>query len=179
MKNKPVLLVVDVQNAFYGLPGVPPVHCADGMLSRIGSVLSNTRAHSVPMIFVQHETHEGHPLEPETEGWELHASLDAADVSTVRKTRPDAFFETDLKARLDALEASHLVILGNQTEFCVDTTCRRAVSEGYTVTLISDCHSTWPNDVLPADKIIAHHNFVLGRQFVQLVTADALDWASL
>ena len=47
------------------------------------------------------------------------------------------------------------------TEYCVDTTCRRAVSLGYDVTLASDAHLTRDNGVLTAGNIIAHHNFVL------------------
>ncbi|MEL6101659.1 MAG: hypothetical protein AAFR68_10125 [Pseudomonadota bacterium] len=41
-----------------------------------------------------------------------------------------AFLEVDLKHPLDEIGAPDLVIVGNQTEFCIDTTCRRAVSEG-------------------------------------------------
>ena len=47
------------------------------------------------------------------------------------------------------------------TEYCVDTTCRRAISLGYDVTLASDAHLTQDNGVLSAANIIAHHNFVL------------------
>jgi nicotinamidase-related amidase len=43
----------------------------------------------------------------------------------------------------------------------VDTTCRRATSLGYDVTLASDAHLTRDNGVLTAANIIAHHNFVL------------------
>jgi len=47
------------------------------------------------------------------------------------------------------------------TEYCVDTTCRRATSLGYDVTLAGDAHLTRDNGVLIAANIIAHHNFVL------------------
>jgi nicotinamidase-related amidase len=47
------------------------------------------------------------------------------------------------------------------TEYCVDTTCRRATSLGYDVTLAGDAHLTRDNGVLTAANIIAHHNFVL------------------
>jgi nicotinamidase-related amidase len=47
------------------------------------------------------------------------------------------------------------------TEYCVDTTCQRATSLGYDVTLARDAHLTRDNGVLTAANIIAHHNFVL------------------
>jgi len=47
------------------------------------------------------------------------------------------------------------------TEYCVDTTCRRAISLGYDVTLVSDAHTTVDNKLLTAAQIIAHHNALL------------------
>ena len=47
------------------------------------------------------------------------------------------------------------------TEYCVDTTARRAVSMGYDVTLVSDAHTTIDNKLLTAAQIIAHHNALL------------------
>jgi hypothetical protein len=42
----------------------------------------------------------------------------------------------------------------------VDTTCRRATTLGYDVTLAGDAHTTM-SEVLPAEQIIAHHNATL------------------
>jgi nicotinamidase-related amidase len=47
------------------------------------------------------------------------------------------------------------------TEFCVDTTCRRATSLGFDVTLVGDAHLTRDTDILSAAQIVAHHNLVL------------------
>lgn len=54
----------------------------------------------------------------------------------------------------------HLYISGLQTEFCVDASCRSALSKDYQVTLISDGHTTGDAD-LGAQQIIDHHNWVL------------------
>lgn len=55
----------------------------------------------------------------------------------------------------------HVFITGIQTEVCVDTTCRRAFSMGYKVTLVTDTHSTWSSEEITAQQIINHHNSVL------------------
>ena len=47
------------------------------------------------------------------------------------------------------------------TEYCVDTTCRRAVTLGYDVTLVADAHLTRNTPILTAAQIIAHHNLLL------------------
>jgi len=62
--------------------------------------------------------------------------------------------------------------MGAQTEVCVDTTCRRAFSLGFEVTLVSDGHSTWENATLTADQIIRHTNDTLAGWFVRLARVD-------
>ena len=73
----------------------------------------------------------------------------------VAKTTPDSFCNTRLKENLDSLGTESLIVVGNQTEFCVDTTCRSARSHGYRVTLLKDGHSTWDNEHLKARQLIS------------------------
>ncbi|HEY6286518.1 MAG TPA: isochorismatase family protein [Ktedonobacteraceae bacterium] len=56
-----------------------------------------------------------------------------------------------------------LVVAGGQTEYCVDTTVRRATTMGYNVTLVGDAHTTDDYDeaVISAAKRIEYHNEVL------------------
>jgi nicotinamidase-related amidase len=68
---------------------------------------------------------------------------------------------------LSTVDVKQLVVVGAQTEVCVDTTCRRAFSLGFNVTLVSDAHSTWGNDTLTADQIISHTNQTLAGWFVR------------
>ena len=53
--------------------------------------------------------------------------------------------------------------MGCQTEYCVDTTVRRATTMGYNVTLVGNAHTTDDYDeaVLTAAKRIEYHNKVL------------------
>src|SRR5262249_8202232 len=79
----------------------------------------------------------------------------------IQKTTPDSFFETNLQQELSERAIKNLVLTGIQTELCVDTTCRRARSLGFDVTVAKDAHSTWTRDNLNAQQIIEHHNSLL------------------
>jgi nicotinamidase-related amidase len=154
-----VLLIVDVQN---GLVGLMSAEIRDSVLPKIKTLLTKARASRIPVIFIQHDGAEGHPLETHTEGWKICPSLQPADGEcVVRKRESDSFFGTTLQQELEKRGIAHLIVAGAMTEYCVDTTCRRAVSLGYDVTLASDAHLTRDNGVLMARNIIAHHNFVL------------------
>ena len=73
----------------------------------------------------------------------------------------NAFYETELLRYLKDIEADHLVIMGCQTEYCIDTAVRTATVNGFDVTLVEDGHSTTDSEVLSAKQIIAHHNKTL------------------
>ena len=59
-----------------------------------------------------------------------------------------------------------------QTEMCVDSACRAAAALDYRVVLVADGHTTCDTPQLVADLIIAHHNRLLGRGFVELLDAE-------
>jgi len=63
-----------------------------------------------------------------------------------------------------------------QTEYCIDTTCPRAFTLGYEVTLVKDAHSTWDSSLLKANRIIEHHNNVLGGWFVTLKSEREIEF---
>jgi nicotinamidase-related amidase len=94
--------------------------------------------------------------------WAIHPSiLPQANEPVIRKKASDSFFETGLAEELKAHGITNLIVAGAMTEYCVDTTCRRAVTLGYDVTLVSDAHLTRDTSVLTATQIIAHHNLLL------------------
>lgn len=171
------LVIVDVQ---VGLVELIPAEVRRSVLSRIETLLARARASGLPVIFIQHDGPKGHPLETHTQGWEIYPSFKPADgEQVIRKREPDSFFETGLQHDLEKREITRLVIAGGMTEYCVDTTCRRATSLGYDVTLAGDAHLTRDNEVLTAANIIAHHNFVLdgfgaGEHVVTVKPADAI-----
>jgi nicotinamidase-related amidase len=170
--NKTALLIIDTQLGMFD-PRFP-VAGGETLLATIAGLISKARAAQVPVIFIQHDAKDPNdPLHPDQEGWVIHPAIQPLPgEAVIRKQHPDAFQDTRLKAELDRLEVGHLVVAGIQTEYCVDTTCRRAYSLGYQVKLVQDAHSTWDSGELKADQIIAHHNKVLGGWFVSLIAAS-------
>lgn len=156
---KTALLIIDVQQALshgdYAAWDMPRV------LDKINAVSARARAVGAPVFLVQHDA-PGSPLQAESEGWQLAQGLDtAASDVRVRKQASDAFHNTDLHAQLQQRGITEVVICGLQSEFCVDTTTRRAMALGYPVQLVADGHSTVDNEVLSAQQITAHHNATL------------------
>jgi nicotinamidase-related amidase len=156
---KQALLVIDVQSALFDGERQPGDGAA--VVERINALADRARAAGVPVIYVQHER-EGTPLEYGAPGWALAKGLTAQPGDPrLRKTTPDTFHHTRLEPLLQEQDIRHLVICGYASEFCVDTTTRRAAALGYTVTLAADAHTTHDKDHASAAQIRAHENATL------------------
>jgi nicotinamidase-related amidase len=160
------LLVIDVQNGILADPKLVRQkeidRALDETVHRIAGLIDKARAASVPVVYVQHNGGPGHRLEPNTPGWPIRAEIAPRPGDPViHKRACDSFFETDLGTELEAAEVGRLVICGCMTQYCVDTTVRRAVSLGYDVVLVADGHMTSDTKTLQFEQIIAHHNTLL------------------
>ncbi len=163
---KTALVVIDVQRGILEIPNLVRKkevdQALDETVGRIAGLIARARVASVPVIYVQHDGGPGHRLEPGTSGWPLRLEIAPQPGDPViHKRASDAFFETTLGAELAAAGIQQLVICGCMTQYCVDTTARRAVSLGYDVVLAADGHMTADTDTLRFEQVIAHHNALL------------------
>ncbi len=157
MSTETALVVIDVQKGL-----MEEAYQRDEILSRIDTLLARARASQAPVIYVQHDGPRGHGLEVGTDAWQIHPAIAPQNGEPiVNKRASDAFYDTTLKQELDRRGIRHLVVVGGQTEYCVDTTVRRATTCGYDVTLVSDAHTTYDCESLTAPQIIAHTNEML------------------
>ena len=152
------LLIIDTQRALFGkAPG--PFESAQ-VVRRVNDLAARARAAQAPVIWVQHEN--AGSLAYASEGWRLLPDLVTAPGDLfVRKSTPDSFLRTGLSELLAAHAVDDLVICGYASEFCVDTTVRRAAALGYPVVIASDAHTTHDKLHASAAQIRGHHNATL------------------
>jgi nicotinamidase-related amidase len=158
---KTAVLVIDTQQGL--CTGAEAAHDCAGTIGRINTVTRRARAAGAVVIFIQHESRSG-TLEYGSPGWQLAGGLEveARDLR-VRKTTPDSFLGTELGAVLKDRGVQQLVVCGMHSEFCVDTTTRKALALGYPVVLVADGHTSAGNEALSPQQVIAHHNATLRK----------------
>ena len=161
MATPTALLIIDVQQGLCEGPGA--AHATPALIERLNAVSGRCRAAGIPVIFIQHESTKGY-LPYGSREWQLADGLQAEPGDRrIRKTTPDSFLRTELQATLDTLGVRELIIGGMHSEFCVDTTTRRALALGYPVRLIEDGHTSAGNAHLSPAQVIAHHNATLSN----------------
>lgn len=175
------LVIIDVQNAILrGLGAAdrqPIIDAAlDETVRRLQAAQRAARDAGATVVVVQHDGGPGHRLATDSDGWRIRDEIKPIGGEIlVRKGSSDSFFQTDLDERLRERNITRLIVGGCMTQFCVDTTCRRAVSTGYDVTLLADGHMTADMGGLTFSQIIAHHNALLdgfsaGSSVIQIRT---------
>jgi len=145
------LLVIDAQTSL-----LASAWNADPVIKQINGVIFVAREAGAPVFFIRDRR-----VQPDA-SLALGVASAQHDLE-IEKDYCDAFLGTALKQELVSRGIERLVIAGLQTEYCIDTTCRRAISEGFDVVLVTDAHTTLDTAELPAREIVAHHTRVLGN----------------
>jgi nicotinamidase-related amidase len=178
---KRALVIIDVQEGIFA--GHQAASDWPERLGTINQLISTARKHALPVIFVQHQAAQGHRLHPSQPGFMLHSALNREAVDcVVVKTECDSFFQTDLSSVLEQAGVTELIICGCWSNYCIDTTCRQALSRGYSVQLASDAHACANSENLQANQIIEYHNEILhglsaGQALLHVKPAAEIRWA--
>lgn len=144
------LVVMDAQRTM--LEGPDALPNAELMISRLRGAVDHARRADRLVVFVQNDGPPGSGDEPGTVGWELFFDPLPEDW-VVRKTAADVFDSNPaLAAELAAAGITRLVVVGMQSEYCVQETSLGALDAGFDVQVPSALHATY-DDGRPAADI--------------------------
>jgi nicotinamidase-related amidase len=167
-----VLLVVDVQKAIMA----EKPYDSDAFIERLKVLIAGAREKSVEVVYVRHNEPDS-DLAYGADGWQIaDAIAPRAGERIFEKTFNSAFHQTKLKAYLDEKGVDTLVLVGLQTEYCIDATLKSAFDLGYQIIVPEDCNSTVDNGYLTGEKIKTFFNEAIWRnRFAKLMpVADVL-----
>jgi nicotinamidase-related amidase len=133
--NKPVLLVVDVQVGV-----MSESWDAFRIIKNVARAVERARAQGVPVIWVRHSAKDLPQGSPE---WRWVPELEPANGEPlIDKRFNSSFEETTLEDELAKRGATHVVLAGAATNWCIRATAYGALDRGYDLTLIRDAHTT-------------------------------------
>ena len=133
--DKVVLLVVDVQAGV-----MQSAWDSARVIGNVARAVERARAQGVPVVWVQHGDDE---LRRGTPQWQWVPQLAPRDAEAlVHKSFNSAFEDTELERILADLGATHIVLAGAATNWCIRATAYGALDRGYDLTLVKDAHTT-------------------------------------
>lgn len=132
---KKVLVIVDAQAGV-----LQEAWDAARIVENIGRAVAKARQQGAPVIWVQHADEE---LAYGTPAWQLAPGLSpVAGEVRIDKQFNSSFEQTALEETLAELGATHIVLAGAATNWCVRATAYGALERGYDLTLLKDAHTT-------------------------------------
>ncbi|MFD1887891.1 cysteine hydrolase family protein [Paenibacillus wenxiniae] len=174
--TKQALIIIDMQEIFFNSEE-NALYERNSLIKQTNTLIEKARAEQVPVVFIQHcEEHPDDEFYPGKPDWEICHQLKRLPEDVVfRKTRWDSFYRTGLLDWLRRNEIEQIVFAGAQTEFCLDTTLRNAYSIGYQQNILAkDAHSTLDSEVLSAEQIIRHHEYVWNGRFANVQPVEQI-----
>ena len=154
---KKALLVIDVQNALV----LNKPYEGDKVIANIKALIAACRKHHVEIIYVQHTEEKG-DFKKETKGWEIyHEVAPLPDEKIFLKNANSAFRQTNLKAYLEEKGIKSLIIVGMQTDYCIDTSVKVAFEYGFDLIMPEMTNTTFDNALFKAEQIYYHYNAII------------------
>lgn len=134
-ENKPVLMIVDVQVGV-----MAEAWDQARIIQNIQTALVKARQQGIPVIWVQHSDDE---LVYGSPAWQIVPELVPAEGEEhIYKNFNSSFEQTPLAEILARLGATHVVLAGAATNWCIRATAYGALDRGYNLTLVKDAHTT-------------------------------------
>ncbi len=151
-----LLLVVDVQNAMF----IEPPYDQEVLISHIQNLIAHCRNSGIEVAYVRHDDGIGTEFERDTHFWQIYDAVAPAEGERIfDKKYNSAFVKTALKEYLTDREIKKLIVVGLQTEYCIDATIKSAFEHGFEVIVPEGANSTFDNEYMKAEKTCRYFNF--------------------
>jgi nicotinamidase-related amidase len=148
--HKAALVIVDVQVGVMGEAWDAP-----RIIKNVSRTVQRARAQGVPVLWVQHSDND---LTYGSAPWKWVPELvPAAGEPQLHKRFNSSFEQTALDDELARLGATHLVLAGAATNWCIRATAYGALERGYDLTLVKDAHTTGALELEVGQRIEAPH----------------------
>lgn len=172
------LVLVDIQNDYFKGGKYELVNPEQAAM-QANKILTFFRTQKWPIYHVCHISVNPRAVFfiPETTGADFYKDccpLEGEEI--IIKHKPDSFWDTNLKEKLEEKGVEELLVCGMMTHMCIDTTVRSAGNYGYSVELIEDACATrdleWGGNTVLAEQVQNAFMSALDGSFAKVYKTD-------
>lgn len=167
-----VLLVVDVQKEL--IDGHP--YNEENVIRNIKNLIETCRKSSIEVVYIRHDGGIGDELEYGTEGWEIYHEIGPLPgEKIIEKQYNSAFRKTNLKEYLDERKVKNIILVGMQTEYCIDATCKVAFEYGYDIIVPKDTTTTYGNTYMTGKELCEfYENIIWNNRYAKVISVQSV-----
>ena len=150
-----ILLVIDMQKGIVD----EDLYAYDTFMDRTVRLIDAARKNNVEVVFVQHDAGKDSGLSVGDEAFEIIDRIKPEQGEKVFvKTINSCFGNKDFKQYMKSREDKRLMIVGLQTNYCIDATVKSAFERGYQVIIPEGTNSTFDNDYMTGETAVRYYN---------------------
>ena len=164
------LLVIDVQK------GITDERLYDykGFLENTRRIIEAARQNQIEVIYVQHDDGPGSGFSKGDSDFEVADQIaPKPGEKAFTKTINSCFGNKELVHYLKSEKEGTLMIVGLQTNFCIDATIKSAFDRGYRVIVPNGTNSTFDNDYMDKETTYRYYNEMMWpKRFADCISLD-------
>lgn len=150
-----ILLVIDIQKGITD----SRLYNYDSFIERVVKIVDTARENGVEIIYFQHDDGPGTGFSVGDKIFEIDDRITPAEGDKVYiKYVYSCFSNKEFAAYMDSLDDKELMIIGLQTNFCIDSTIRSAYDRGYRVIIPEGTNSTFDNNYMDRETTFKYYN---------------------
>lgn len=169
-----VLLVVDTQKAIIN----SRLYQFDLFESHVKKLIDKARDNGIEVIFVRHDDGVGNELTKGNNGFEVYERFQPKDNEIIfDKNVNSSFKDTGLLECLNKKEEKTIIIVGLQTDYCIDATIKAGFEHGFKMIVPENTNSTFDNQFMTAEQTYRYYNeFIWNGRYAKCISfTDALE----
>ena len=165
-----VLLVVDTQKAIVN----NRLYQFELFVSSVKKLIDTARKNHVEVIYVRHDDGSDSELTRGKDGYEIYADFTPADNEAIfDKYVNSAFINTGLSEYLKRKNEKSIVIIGLQTEYCIDATIKSGFEHGFEMIVPENTNSTFDNRFMDSEMTYKYYNeFIWNGRYAKCISFD-------
>ncbi len=165
-----ILLVIDIQKGITD----SRLYSYEGFIENTVRIIDTARKNQVEVIYVQHDDGPGSGFSVGDEAFEIAGQVKPeANEKIFYKTINSCFGNKEFADYLKKTGEKQLMIVGLQTNFCIDATVKSAFERGYEVIIPEGTNSTFDNDYMDGETTYRYYNEMMWPvRFAKCVSLD-------
>ncbi len=164
-----ILLVVDMQKGLVD----DDLYAFDTFMDRTVRLVDAARKNRIEVIFVQHDAGSGSGMSVGDEGFEIVEQTAPKEGEKVFvKTINSCFGNREFKEYMERQDDKRLMIIGLQTNYCIDCTVKSAFERGFEVIIPEGTNSTFDNDYMTGETAVRYYNEDVWEGLADVVTFE-------
>ena len=164
-----ILLVIDMQKGLVD----EDLYAFDTFIDRTVRLVDTARKNSIEVIFIQHDAGLDSGMSIGDENFEIIDQIAPKKGEKVFiKTINSCFGNKEFKEYVENLDDKRLMIVGLQTNYCIDCTIKSAFERGFEVIIPEGTNSTFDNDYMTGETTVRYYNEDVWEELVEVVTFE-------